>query len=162
MRDMGPPYFANAQTYVRPRLKCVYLAHSLLSSCIDACNALGIPYLRDLNDPHAPLSYSARFDCTIDPSGCRSSTFFAFLPTTVATERKSHLHICTGAAVTRVNVDTTSGLAHSVSFVSDKLGSKSEEYTARARKEVIMCAGAICTPQILLLRYVPPTLFVLR
>lgn len=120
--------------------------------CAEACVSLGLPYAQDINEPDIPFNVCGKLDCTIDLDGHRNSTFHAFLPPQVALERKSHLHICAGAAVTALDVEV--GANHSsvkgVSFLAATGGQKI--YYAKARREVILCAGAIATPQILLLR----------
>ncbi|KAJ7130768.1 GMC oxidoreductase [Mycena crocata] len=134
VRDMGELYFPTAK------------------SCVDACTELGLPFSSDLNDPIAPLTHCAKLDCTIDAGGYRSSTFTAFLPQTLAEERKSRLHICTGATVTALDLEldsTGQPVVQGVAFQASEAGSK--VWHARARREVILCAGAIATPQILLL-----------
>ncbi|KAJ7750344.1 alcohol oxidase [Mycena metata] len=139
VRDMGDLYFSTA------------------TSCVAACTALGLPYSADLNDPAAPFTMCAKLDCTIDAQGHRSSTFTAFLPPKLAQERKSHLHICTGAAVTNLDFGVDSSgqqFVKGVAFQTNEVGSK--VYRALARKEVILCAGAIATPQILLLSGIGP------
>ncbi|KAF7375099.1 Oxygen-dependent choline dehydrogenase [Mycena sanguinolenta] len=139
VRDMGEFYFPTAK------------------SCVEACTALGLPFTKDLNDPTTPLTVCAKLDCTIDAGGHRSSTFAAFLPQRLAEKRKSHLHICTGAAVTALDLEVDSnGQIHvqGVAFQANEPGSK--VWHARAKKEVILCAGAISTPQILLLSGIGP------
>ncbi|KAJ7683030.1 alcohol oxidase [Mycena rosella] len=139
VRDMGELYFPAAK------------------SCVDACAALGLPFCKDINDPAAPLTACAKLDCTIDAKSYRNSTFSAFLPSRLAEERKSHLHICTGAAVTALDLEVGPNgqkLARGVSFQANETGSKILH--ARARREVILCAGAIATPQILLLSGIGP------
>ncbi|KAG6871964.1 hypothetical protein C0995_014452 [Termitomyces sp. Mi166 len=139
VRDMGDPYFP--------------LAHA----CADACVDLGLPYVKDINDPKTPFNICGKFDCTIDLDGRRSSTFNAFLPQALAEKRKSHLHICVGAAVTALDIDLELGksVVKGVSYQSGT-GTDAKVYHARARREVILCAGAIATPQILLLSGVGP------
>lgn len=120
-----------------------------------ACASLGLSTTDDLNDPVAPLNICGKFDCTIDSRGHRSSTFLAFLPQSLASERKAHLHICTGATVLALDIEDP----HGITTVKGVLYQAAENrdgrvYCAKARREVIMCAGAIATRQILLLRYV--------
>ncbi|KAJ7234304.1 alcohol oxidase [Mycena haematopus] len=139
VRDMGELYFSTAK------------------SCAEACAALGLPFNKDLNDPATPLTVCAKLDCTIDARGYRSSTFTAFLPQRLAEKRRSHLHICTGAAVTALDLDVDSNgqfIVRGVAFQTNEPGSK--VWHARAKKEVILCAGAIATPQILLLSGIGP------
>ncbi|KAJ7250587.1 alcohol oxidase [Mycena rebaudengoi] len=139
VRDMGELYFPIAK------------------ACVQACTALGLPFCKDINDPSAPLTLCAKLDCTIDSRSHRSSTFTAFLPKELADERKSHLHICTGAAVTALDLEVSADgqkLVRGVFFQANEPGSKVRH--ARARREVILCAGAIATPQILLLSGIGP------
>ncbi|KAF8904068.1 hypothetical protein CPB84DRAFT_1898066 [Gymnopilus junonius] len=141
VRDMGEPYFSTAH------------------SCADACGALGLPYTNDLNDPNAPFNVCGKFDCIIDRGGRRSSTFTAFLPQALATERKSHLHICTGAAVSALDIEKDENNSQVVKGVSFQAATGIDDkiYHAIARREVILCAGAIATPQILLLSGIGPS-----
>ncbi|KAJ7255382.1 hypothetical protein C8J57DRAFT_1518308 [Mycena rebaudengoi] len=84
-------------------------------------------------------------------------SFTAFLHKKLAEERKSHLDICTGAAVTALDLNVGAEgqtLVRYVSFQADEPGAKVGH--ARARREVILCAGAIATPQILLLGGIGP------
>ncbi|KAJ6462375.1 alcohol oxidase [Mycena vitilis] len=104
-----------------------------------ACTALGLPFSKDINDPSNPTTLQ------------RSSTFTAFLPKELVDKRRSHLHICTGAAVSALDIELDSDgqqSIHGVVFQANEPGSKL--LRARAKREVIMCAGAIATPQILL------------
>ncbi|KAG6826121.1 hypothetical protein H0H87_007862 [Tephrocybe sp. NHM501043] len=134
VRDMGDPYFPSAH------------------GCIDACVSLGIPYNQDKNDPETPLNVCAKLDFTIDLSSHRNSTFHAFLPPKLVSERKSHLHICPGAAVTALDIedDANKSCVKGVSF-REATGVDEKIYHARAHREVILCAGSIANPQILLL-----------
>ncbi|KAG6906672.1 hypothetical protein DXG01_012675 [Tephrocybe rancida] len=133
------------------------LQFSVANSCADACVALGLPYTKDINDPKTPFNVCGKLDCTIDLDGHRNSTFNAFLPQNLASERKSHLLICTGAAVTALDVegDSIHSYVKGVSFQS-ATGGDPKTYYAQAHREVILCAGAIATPQILLLSGIGP------
>ncbi|KAG6856476.1 hypothetical protein H0H87_004055 [Tephrocybe sp. NHM501043] len=123
----------------------------------DACVALGLPYTDDINAPDTPFNVCGKLDCTIDVGGHRNSTFAAFLPLKLVSQRKEHLHICVGAAVTALDIEEGSknSRVKGVSFRS-ATGSDTTIYHARARREVILCAGAIATPQILLLSGIGP------
>ena len=114
-----------------------------------------MPYTDDINDPITPLNVCGKFDCTIDLGGRRSSTFNAFLPHALATKRKSHLHICAGAVVSALDIEVDTNHLQVVKGVSFQAATGGKTYHARARREVILSAGAIATPQILLLRYKP-------
>lgn len=125
---------------------------------IDAADALGIPCVLEANDPSSPPVVCSRVDLTMDENGRRMSTFDAFLPLELAVRRKDNLHICPGVVVTKLDLQQTeSGVrAAGVYFQKDpvKSGAKSGErqYYALARKEIILSAGAIVSPQILMLR----------
>lgn len=64
---------------------------------------------------------------------------------------RPNLHIMLNATVTKVLVNPTTKAAEGVEFI--KNGSKQ---TARARKEVILAAGAVNSPQLLLLSGIGP------
>ncbi|KAG6835308.1 hypothetical protein H0H93_002871 [Arthromyces matolae] len=125
--------------------------------CAEACASLGLPYEQDINHPDTPLNVCAKLDFTVDTGSHRHSTFHAFLPPKVASARKAHLHICPGAAVTSLDVVEDADQSHvkGVSFQAATGGDKTVYY-ARARREVILSAGAIANPQILLLSGVGP------
>ncbi|KXN86109.1 Oxygen-dependent choline dehydrogenase [Leucoagaricus sp. SymC.cos] len=141
VRDMGDPYFPTAH------------------ACVEACVSLGLPYTDDINDPNAPPSVCGKFDCTIDLSGHRNSTFNVFLPQALVSKRKSHLHICTGAVVSALDIEDDANHLQAVKGVSFRAATGTDEkvYHARALREVILCAGAIATPQILLLSGIGPS-----
>ena len=113
----------------------------------------GIPMVSDINAPDAPAVASVVVDFTIDENRRRMSTFSAFLPKTVAVSRKDRLKICTKTIVTRIAVKQEYGKVYAVGVYIQAANGSEQEYFARARREVILCAGAIATPQILLLRY---------
>ncbi|KAG6827733.1 hypothetical protein H0H92_010611 [Tricholoma furcatifolium] len=121
--------------------------------CAEACASLGLPYEQDINHPETPLNVCAKLDFTIDSSSYRHSTFHAFLPARVASARKAHLHICPGAAVTSLDVEEDVNQSHVKGAAT---GGDKTVYYARACSEVILCAGAIANPQILLLSGVGP------
>ncbi|KAJ7108582.1 GMC oxidoreductase-domain-containing protein [Mycena epipterygia] len=78
----------------------------------------------------------------------RVSSYHAFLPVKVAQDRRDHLKICTSAVATRVDLDA--GVAVGVVFeFNDE--SIDQTFYARARKEIVVCCGALGSPQLLLL-----------
>lgn len=124
---------------------------------------MGIPYTPYANDPSSPPVTCDRVDLTLDEHGRRFSTFDAFLPAETASRRRGNLFICTGAVVSKLDLEkTSSGLkAVGVYFQRDldAPGGSSPLDTVfhvSVKREVVLCAGAIVSPQILLLRCVCP------
>lgn len=123
-------------------------------SVYQAAERLGFPHIADINSPDEPACGIATMDITTNASGQRQSTMHAFLPQPVAAARKANLHICPNTIVSRLDITTGSKpKVQGVFFQSNKnLGGQT--FNALARKEVILCAGAVTNPQILMLRYV--------
>ncbi|KIJ27378.1 GMC oxidoreductase [Sphaerobolus stellatus SS14] len=136
---------------------------------INSCQHIGIPFSHDVNNPLTTIGITKYVsDCPepicipknsfllvtyIDAKGQRSSTETAYL--TPAVLSRSNLTVATHAPVTRIlfNAKTRSAHAVGVEFTSD---SNSPMYIAGVRKEVILSAGAVHTPHILLLSGVGP------
>lgn len=118
---------------------------------IKACSSMGVPYVDDLNAPDAAPHGCTKMYYTFDKWGQRSSTLTAFLPRTIVYERRDRLHVCTNTVVRRVEINkSASGLVAEGIYIS-----RPEEpgvRLVRARREVILCAGAIFSPHILMLR----------
>ena len=114
---------------------------------------MGILHIPDINAPDTPPVASIVVDFAIDRQRHRVSTFSAFLPKPLAEDRKSNLKICTGSFVKRVIVERGAAGNRATGVYFQVNTGSHKEYFAKARKEVILCAGAIATPQILLLRY---------
>jgi choline dehydrogenase-like flavoprotein len=122
------------------------------NSFITALDAVNIPFVDDINSPDVPSTFSGATDVTVDRNMHRISAFRAFLPLQLAQARRKNLKISTGTVATKldfVDVDKTPRAA-GVYFEAEKKGGK--RYYARARKEIIVCGGAIYSPQILMLR----------
>ena len=119
---------------------------------VDAAVAAGIPRGdyngRDRGGPHGVVSLFQ----TTTKNGKRSSTYHAFLEG--ETERRPNLTIITGAHVTRVILDGPPG--HKVAKGVEYRVAGAESRTALAAKEVILCGGAIGSPQLLLLSGIGP------
>ena len=91
-----------------------------------------------------------------DSSSYRHSTDRAFLPPHLVQERKARLKLCTNALVTRIEFENSaSGIrATGVHIVPSDSAAGAQGYFAKATREVILCAGALVSPQILMFRYV--------
>ena len=88
---------------------------------------------------------------TTTKHGKRSSTYHAFLEG--ETEERPNLDVMTGAQVTRLVLEDESGLvARGVEYFT----SDGETAVVLARKEVVISAGAVGSPQILLLSGIGP------
>jgi choline dehydrogenase len=128
-----------------------------------ACANIGIPSVSHANNPNGPAVSFARMDLTLDEKGRRCSASHAFLPRHLV-QARHNLNICSEAIVTAVILEDRQAhgkapanhLARGVHIEPERGPSLSPSGNtpsfARARKEVILCAGAIGTPQILMLR----------
>lgn len=118
-----------------------------------AAQDLGISYTEDVNDPEGPSVSCAKLPITSTSDGKRLSTFDAFLPPMITTQRQ-RLTICTDTLVTKIDfdVDGVQPVASGVFFEPFESTPKEQSFYARAKKEIIVCCGAIETPHLLLLR----------
>lgn len=120
-----------------------------------AAKKLGLPLGQDCNNPSAPSMGLFDLDMAIHRSGHRASAYNTYLNKTLALNRRRHLTICTGVVVSNLDIDD--GLVRGVHFKSTaNLGKSGETIYVRAKREVIVCSGAICTPQILMLSGIGP------
>jgi choline dehydrogenase len=116
----------------------------------------GLPIVEDGNDPNAPSMGYCHLDVAVDDRGYRHSTNRAFLPTQVARDRREHLRICVHTLVRKLEFTTEIDgnlRVHGVHFQSLDPRQPKKVCFARARKEVILCAGALGSPHLLMLRY---------
>lgn len=127
--------------------------HELSEVFLDACAAVGIPKISDFNTPKGMLGAS-RFQSFIDAKGQRSSTAVSYLTEDVA--RRSNLRIATGQTVTKIIFDTSSSEPRAVGVEMASSKSSPLRYVVRARKEVILSAGAVASPQLLKLSGIGP------
>lgn len=124
---------------------------------LQATDELGIPRRDDIHDPTIPPYACGLVDVTVDENGQRHSTFDAFLNPEIMASRVGNLFVCTDTVVSRLDIQPERGDLR-VAGAYMRLGSEegndgAHEYRVSAKSEVIMCAGAIVTPQILMLRY---------
>lgn len=118
-----------------------------------AAQDLGISYTDDVNAPEGPCVSCAKIPVTLASDGKRLSTFDAFLPPLITTQRQ-RLTICTDKLVTKIDFDVggVQPVASGVFFKPYESAPKQQPFYARAKKEIIVCCGAIETPHLLLLR----------
>lgn len=113
-----------------------------------SANKLGLPSENNFNKPGSPTAGYFNFDLTIDPKGYRQSAFHAYLPKAIAIQRQTSLHICTDVVVSRLDLDPLCGLVRGV-FVHPSGASNPKPHLISAKREIVLAAGAICSPQIL-------------
>ncbi|EIW79544.1 alcohol oxidase [Coniophora puteana RWD-64-598 SS2] len=122
---------------------------------IKACSSMGVPYVDDLNAPDAPPHGCTKMYYTFDKWGQRSSTLTAFLPSTIARERRDRLHICTNTVVRRVEISKSgSGLSAEGVWIASSTGEGAR--LVKARREVVLSAGAVFSPHLLMLSGIGP------
>jgi choline dehydrogenase len=114
-----------------------------------ASSALGLTYLNCANDPSAPGAGCTRLDLTFGEDGLRQSSFDAFLPPALVRARPN-LTIVPKAVC--LKIDIAEGRATGIHLEHEDVPGKI--YHVHASKEIVLCAGAIGTPQLLMLRYV--------
>ncbi|KAJ7157789.1 alcohol oxidase [Mycena filopes] len=113
----------------------------------DAAVALGFAPVNDLNSATVPVDTCAMLDVAVNENLQRMSSYHTFLPPKVVQDRKG-LTVCTNAIATRIEFDEN--VAVSVIFkASDK--SNTQAFRARASKEIVVCCGALGSPQLLML-----------
>ena len=137
-RDIGPDDYHGGDgpvSVTTPKAGNNPLFHAMVEAGVQA----GYPRTSDLNgyqqEGFGPM------DRTVTPQGRRASTARGYLD--LARERPN-LTIVTHATSDRILFD-----GKRASGVSYLLGNSNDAHTAHARREVLLCAGAIASPQIL-------------
>ncbi|OCH84495.1 GMC oxidoreductase [Obba rivulosa] len=123
---------------------------------IEACKAFGIPNIEDVNTPQGTLG-ATEFLGTVDANGKRSSTASAYL--TPAVLARPNLVVAVNTRVERAvfypGSADTNGIPRPSGVILSTSPS-SPRYGVRVLKEVILCAGAVATPQLLMLSGIGP------
>lgn len=115
--------------------------------------------LGDCNDPAAPSCGYYPLETAIDDSGERVSALTAYLSKTVAQQRIKHLSVCTGTVASRLEIGDGEQANRFVTGVHIRPSTgphSGKDYLAKAKREVILCCGAMNTPQLLLLSGIGP------
>ncbi|KAF7864108.1 hypothetical protein EAF04_007073 [Stromatinia cepivora] len=118
----------------------------------DAAEIMGFSRISDTNVADAPIDGLAMLYSTISEDGKRNSTFHSFLPREVALEREKKLTICTNTTVHRIVFSDENGVPRADKVIFGSSHPKSSRiFEARVKKEVIICSGALGSPQVLML-----------
>ena len=153
--DAVKPYFLRAEDNVRGasedhgvggplRVENPRSPRPITRTFLEAAEAAGIPYIPDYNGPEQD---GAALVQVTQRAGRRWSTANAYLAPAAG---RPNLTVVTGAQVRRVVVD--GGRATGVEY-KDRLG---RTRTATAGREVVLSAGAIGSPQLLMLSGIGP------
>ena len=131
---------------------------TLLCRILEAADSLGLPRREDIHDPTVPPYSCGLIDVTVDENGQRHSTFDAFMNPDIMASRHRNLFVCTNVTVSRLDIREEAGGLHAVGvFLQNaqkgRSSDSSQDFYVSAKEEVIMCAGAVVTPQILMLRW---------
>ena len=117
--------------------------HEICEAFIRACNGLGFPTNADFNGEKQD---GVGYHQTTTLNGKRCSTAVGYLKPAM---QRRNLRVVTGATAERIVFDGRRAVG--VAFRQDGFA-----VTARARREVILCGGAINSPQLLLLSGIGP------
>ncbi|KAI0648961.1 GMC oxidoreductase [Trametes meyenii] len=118
---------------------------------IEACQNVGILATPDANTSKGTLGVT-KVVTYINPSGRRVTSEFAYLTSEVLA--RPNLKVITQAQVTRILFDKSGSTPRAVG--AEFTQPNGEKFQVKARKEVVLSAGAVHTPQILMLSGVGP------
>jgi choline dehydrogenase-like flavoprotein len=133
LRGRGGPLTVQESTFADP----------LVEAYFEAGAATGYPLTPDYNGPKQ--EGFGRWQMTIR-DGRRCSAAVAYLRPALS---RKNLHVATGAMVTRIVIEA--GEAKGIEWRA-----RGQRKSARARREVIVCGGAINSPQMLMLSGIGP------
>lgn len=97
-----------------------------------------------------------RLDQAVDERAERNTSYQAFLNENIARKRRSHLTVCTGASALRLKMDEDAGSVRGVFVRPTGVGKSTSDVYVEARREVIVCCGALKTAQLLMLSGIGP------
>ncbi|KAJ7619827.1 GMC oxidoreductase [Mycena polygramma] len=120
---------------------------------IDACVSAGIPRIDDMNAGEGPAGVSY-FASSVDPTGERSSAATAYLTSDVL--RRANLTVAVETFITRIVLEETEGDATPRGTGVLVATEDGRLFAVAARREVIVSAGAVATPQLLMVSGIGP------
>lgn len=129
-----------------------YKSEATSKGFVNACVEVGIPFNPDLNTPRGSEGVT-QFTTFIDSNGRRSSAATAYL--TPEVQRRPNLTIGIHVMVTRIIFDRTGPRPKAIAVeMQNKKGG--QKYYAAAKQRVVLCGGAINSPQTLMLSGIGP------
>ena len=155
-------HFTRVLDGLRNTIQPVHSRHrnQLCKDWVNSCSsALGVPVIHDFNrkivkkrNLHEGVGF---FSVAYSPdTGHRSSASVAYIhPILRGDEHRPNLSILTNAWVSRLNVDAKTSTATGVNLTLQS----GERMVLTAKKETILCAGAVDTPRLLLLSGLGPS-----
>ncbi|KAF9254731.1 GMC oxidoreductase [Marasmius fiardii PR-910] len=123
---------------------------------LKAGSALGLPYVEDLNSPHQPAHGCAKWQFCVNKDGSRASTAAAFLPRHLVKARSMHLDVCLNTVASRIQFESNEKTTRAEGVWIQNANGSGSPRLIKARSEVIVAAGAITSPQVLLLSGIGP------
>ncbi|KAI6025912.1 hypothetical protein F5J12DRAFT_925738 [Pisolithus orientalis] len=124
---------------------------------LDACVNAGISFNPDFNTSDGTIGVN-KIMSYIDHHGVRVSTEAAYLTSTVLA--RPNLKVVTNARVTKILFDTSppnkNPRAIGIEFSAFAQKDVGRRFRVRSRKEVVVCCGAVHTPQLLMLSGIGP------
>ena len=132
----------------------VDIGSNTIDSVWRALEKLGVATYPDLNSPNFPAVGRGTLDIVEDDNYHRHSSNRAFLPPELTRDRATRLKICCESLVTRVAFSSNNGEERAVGVYFEAANPRKawKRYYAGARREIVVCAGALGSPQILMLR----------
>ncbi|KAF7859451.1 uncharacterized protein EAF02_010899 [Botrytis sinoallii] len=118
---------------------------------------MGFSRIPDTTVEDASVDGLAMIYSTVTEDRKRNSTFHSSLPREIALEREKHLTMYTDTTVHRIEFSNGNGIprANKVIFGSTDPTS-TKNFEAKVKKEVIICSGALGSPQVLMLSGIGP------
>ncbi|KAJ7449019.1 alcohol oxidase, partial [Mycena galericulata] len=128
---------------------------SFTSKFISVCFGVGVPSRADFNTPAGTLG-AGKVLTYIDAKGCCVTTESAYLTPQVL--KRKNLHILMNTTVTRLVLDTAPAGNRDVRVTAVEVSPSKglSLLQIKTRSEIVLCAGAIHTPQIMMLSGLGP------
>ncbi|GJE92703.1 GMC oxidoreductase [Phanerochaete sordida] len=122
-----------------------------------AAQRVGFSYGKDVSDPKLPTSGCFLIHHTIEPSGTRHSTFRAYLPKDFVEAHDENLHLSVNTIARKIETEPLpDGSLQASGVLIQNSAPGSASVLVKARREVILCSGALRTPQVLMLSGIGP------